>query len=300
LVKRAGIRRFATESHTKSGTPTRSKPPADPPPPASGPTPEAQDAWQAMILAGMESDPTLTPRDMHNTEAWDLYWSNRIELDEMGSSFDWIIPFRFLQRWFSRRGAQRVLCVGNGYSSEPVHLLYIGCHVTALDLATGPEIFFRERAADPTEPPYPFPGVVTSEDGTFHVPGSGALDLAVSPAGGAFLTELPGTAGGSLRYVTGDLTDPSVCPGPFDVVIEHSVGQVFQGYQRTVALNAMAARLATPGLFVSHEHNGRGVRGRHYAKAWAAENGFAELDRRELTPELLAAPRVIDLYRSSG
>jgi hypothetical protein len=54
-----------------------------------------------------------------------------------------------------------------------------------------------------------------------------------------------------MDFVVGDLLDPSVCPGPFDVVIERRVVQTFWEKGCPAALSALAARLGTVGIFLS-------------------------------------------------
>jgi hypothetical protein len=50
--------------------------------------------------------------------------------------------------------------------------------------------------------------------------------------------------------------DLSLCPGPFDAVIERRTLQLFPEDQRGAALDALAQRLKPDGLFFSHCHDG--------------------------------------------
>ena len=56
--------------------------------------------------------------------------------------------------------------------------------------------------------------------------------------------------------VTGDLLDPSLCSGPFDVVVERRTLQLFDNTERNRALVALTNRLSPRGLFVTHAHLG--------------------------------------------
>ena len=56
--------------------------------------------------------------------------------------------------------------------------------------------------------------------------------------------------------VAGDLLDPSVCPGPFDVVVERRTLQLFDDTERNRALAALTKRLSSRGLLVTHAHLG--------------------------------------------
>ncbi len=77
--------------------------------------------------------------------------------------------------------------------------------------------------------------------------------------------------------VTGDLLDPTVCPGPFDVVIERRTLQLFDDGARERALEAVTSRVATPGLFVTHAHLGGwrpGMPRTHPAEKWLRKSGW--------------------------
>jgi hypothetical protein len=73
------------------------------------------------------------------------------------------------------------------------------------------------------------------------------------------------------QCVTGDLLDPSVCPGPFDVIVERRTLQLFDDLDRPRALAAVTDRLSPRGLFVTHAHLGAWRPGDplvHPADAW--------------------------------
>ena len=62
--------------------------------------------------------------------------------------------------------------------------------------------------------------------------------------------------GGSVECVCGDLTDATICPGPYDFVVERKTLQLFPEAERAAALAAVAARMSPRGVLFSHCHNG--------------------------------------------
>jgi SAM-dependent methyltransferase len=79
------------------------------------------------------------------------------------------------------------------------------------------------------------------------------------------------------RLVVGDLTDPTVCPGPYDVIIERRTLQLFAGSDRAPAMQAVANRLAPRGIFFSHCHDGWSrspAQPQHWTRPWFEENGW--------------------------
>ena len=78
------------------------------------------------------------------------------------------------------------------------------------------------------------------------------------PSTKTFLRKLIGgrraARGGSVRFVTGDLLDANLCPGPFHVVLERKTLQLFSNEDRPAAMRALASRLTTPGIFFTHSH----------------------------------------------
>jgi hypothetical protein len=98
----------------------------------------------------------------------------------------------------------------------------------------------------------------------------------------------PNQGGGTLTFVTGDLMDPDVCPGPFDVVIERRTLQLFPATEQMEGLERLIARLGTPGLFVSHQHLGcwrPGDSREHYARARLVSHRF-DLGHTTFAPRL--------------
>jgi hypothetical protein len=112
-----------------------------------------------------------------------------------------------------------VLCAGNGVSQEPRALAAAGFDVTALDISP----------------------VAVSRAAACH-----------DDRGLAFCSPHIRRQGGRLEFVVGDLLDTTVCPGPFDAIIERRTVQWFFEYERTVALSALSGRLRGSGIFLSH------------------------------------------------
>jgi hypothetical protein len=93
----------------------------------------------------------------------------------------------------------------------------------------------------------------------------------------------PRKDGGTLSFVTGDLMDAAICPGPFDAIIERRTVQLFPLEEQVPALERLSARLSDRGVFVSHQHNGGWRRDQprnHYAEPWLVANGFVLCPRR--------------------
>ena len=118
------------------------------------------------------------------------------------------------------QGLRTVLCVGNGVSQEPRALAAAGFDVTALDISSVAVSYAQAYVVD--------------EDG---------LGRYCSPA-----LHRPG---GHVEFVAGDLFDSTVCPGPYDVVIERRTVQWFAEQARASALSAIASRLNKVGIFLS-------------------------------------------------
>jgi hypothetical protein len=120
----------------------------------------------------------------------------------------------------SEQGLRTILCVGNGISQEPRALAAAGFDVTAMDISSVAVSYAKTHDVDVER-----------------------LDHYCSPT-----LHRPG---GRVEFVVGDLLDSTVCPGPFDVVIERRTIQWFAEHERTSALSAMANRLNRIGIFVS-------------------------------------------------
>jgi hypothetical protein len=167
------------------------------------------------------------PNTLVDPAPWDKYWSEQIA-HGVGDFVHLFCEDGDLVDTMRANGFRTVLCVGNGISQEPRALAWAGFDVTVLDLS-------------------PFAMKVASE--------------AAPPA--EFLAQLVGgrSAGpnGDLKFVVGDLCDAACCPGPYDVVIERLTLQLYlckgEG-DHSAALQAVANRLASPGIFFSQSHDG--------------------------------------------
>lgn len=87
--------------------------------------------------------------------------------------------------------------------------------------------------------------------------------------------------GPSPRFVVGDLMDPTICPGPFDMIIERRTLQLFPDSERPAALEAVANRLAPRGILFSHCHDAcwrPPAEPHHATESWFRENGWEVWD----------------------
>lgn len=190
------------------------------------------------------------PGDIHDVTAWDHYWREQAEHGLTPALFDLFSQDDELVDEMRNHGLATVLCVGSGISQEPRALAHAGMTATALDSSP---IAIELARTFPAEEQY-----------LQH-----------------FFRRPEGRPGGSVNFVVGDLRDPSVCPGPFHVVIERRTLQLFSENERSVALETLAARLAPNGIFLSHFHNGSWMPGEpleHPAKSWFVRHRFTLCD----------------------
>ncbi len=160
----------------------------------------------------VDSSTVQPPQDVRDALAWDRYWKDQAARGLRPHLFNpYFTDDLDLIAYMTSRGFRSALCVGSGISPEPRTLAAAGFDVTALDFSAAAA---RLAQAVPLD-----------------------TDL------------LNSFMGGTLSYVTDDLLDAAVCPGPFDVVIERR-------WQPGDALEALARRVRPDGLFVSHYHSG--------------------------------------------
>jgi SAM-dependent methyltransferase len=160
---------------------------------------------------------------------WDNWWKDRLSRNDASGVHD-VAPMPLdslpsgpegLAAAMVKYGLRTVLCVGNGVSIEPRILAAAGCQVTALDTSS----------------------VATAFAATYREP---RMDDRQSP----IRPELQ-RPGGHVDFVLGDLLDPTVCPGPFEVVVERRCVQWFGERERAAALSALSRRLGEVGIFLS-------------------------------------------------
>jgi len=207
------------------------------------PPPAVEPAPRPAVEPAPHTDPDFDwlrpPSDPCDVSAWDRYWDEHVRHGLGPGFFDMLIDDRDLVTAMKAEGLRRVLCAGNGISVEPWYFAVGGCRVAALDLSP--------RAAEI------------------------ARGLEMAPEWQQQVERL----GGHIDYVVGDLRDPAVCPGPFDVVIERRTAQLFVTQGLDEVLAALAARLDENGIFVSHCHDGAWkppAHPRHYTREWFVDH----------------------------
>ncbi len=167
-------------------------------------------------------------------------------------------------------GLKSVLCAGNGLSQEGRALSLAGFDVTALDISAVATSMARNYAFRPD-------------------------DMRVFGCGG------PKPTSGRLDFVVGNLLDTTVCPGPFDVIIERRTVQRFSGQARIAALLALTGRLAKLGIFFSLSNDGgyfpsNRKRPFHAAELWFQEQAWTIWDGVPSTPLTGRVPQVPVLH----
>ena len=83
--------------------------------------------------------------------------------------------------------------------------------------------------------------------------------------------------GGTLRFLSGDLFDPDLWKGPYDVVIERRTVQLHQGQEQDLILDRLSERLRPNCIFVSDFHMGwwgPGDPEGHMLESWLRGRGF--------------------------
>jgi len=217
-------------------------------PPKPEPPPDSSAAEDfSRTLANVRTEDLHPPRDVHASGPWDEYWRRQHD-SGLWVFHEVFVDDRDLLRVIEARGFQSVLCVGSGLALEPHALAAAGLRVTMLDISRD---------------------VVAAMSATTFPPDAFSRILDASQL----------RAGGSLECVAGDLTDPAVCVGPYDVVIERKTLQLFPETERGAALAAVAARMNPNGILFTHAHNSRGGPGRprnHFVEPFLEQCGFTK------------------------
>lgn len=228
--------------------------------------------------------PFLTPQQLDDSEdlswfyppanpldvaGWDRFWVNQIEDGEGPLDLDMFCNDSALVRVMNDEGIRSILCAGNGISQEPKALAAAGMEVVALDIS--PQAVEIAKS-------YPLPVEAIS----FY-----------------FEPELQ-KPGGKVEFVTGNILDATVCPGPFDVIIERLTTQNYHTQGIGAVLNGLAQRLSENGIFFSHCHDRTWkppAEPRHYAEQWFHEAEWTIWSGR---PGRKPPGRVAWLFRSTG
>lgn len=209
----------------------------------------------------------LPPTTLVDPVAWDGYWREQFSHGVAGfvhmfcDDGDLVDAIR-------ANGLRTVLCVGNGISHEPRALAWAGFDVTALDLSP-----FATEVASRAAPPEEF-----------------LAQLVGGRSGGL---------SGHLEFVVGDLCDAACCPGPYDVVIDRKTLQLYPDADRPIAMQTVANRLGSPGIFFSQCHDGSWkppALPEHALEPWFRAEGWQFY--RGDTP--LRARRVAWLFMTTG
>ena len=92
--------------------------------------------------------------------------------------------------------------------------------------------------------------------------------------------------------------DPSVCPGPFVVIIMRRTLQYYQA-DLPAMLGCLLGRLATPGLLIIHSHNAQALS--LPVESWLRAHGFRiQFARSHNKAPPPKHPRTAWLWDSSG
>lgn len=225
------------------------------PPTTAGPIEPTTDAE-----APCGDDSANVRGDVPEAVFWDRWWKDRLARDGdlgnvqpcirvplveyRGDFHDLVNSDDLLIAVMAEHGLRTVLCAGNGVSWEPQELAEAGFDVTALDLSpTASNI--AQKAFDQRR--------------VSHFAGP----------------EVRPTRG-HVEFVVGDLLDTTVCPGPFDVVIERRTVQRLREHERAAGLEALAGRLGEVGIFLSQCNDDYGSRLTlfHQSESWFRERGW--------------------------
>jgi hypothetical protein len=207
------------------------------------------------------------PATTSDPAAWDTFWRAQLQHPIALGFVDLFCRDGWLIDACRTAGLRSILCVGAGISGEPHALAAAGFDVMVLDLS--PFVIDLTNQVHP--PPEVLSGLL--EGRTTHT-------------------------GGHLQAVAGDLRDVTICPGPYDVVIERKTLQLFAEEERSAAVSAVAQRLGPRGIFFSHAHLGAlrpGQSRTHPVGQWFEEQQWPWWNRQEPLDR-----RVVELFVSTG
>jgi hypothetical protein len=209
---------------------------------------------------------------------WDHYWAEKLDnswmLRNLMDLTQLIIPA------LHERGCRSLLCAGNGIDLEARAFACAGFAVTALDISPLATQFAANYALS------------AEELARFAY-------FAAFKDDAARLTTLIQTAR-PVTYVTGSLFDPTVCAGPYDVILTRRTLQLFSPERMVEAGLALLDRLTPTGVIVHHTHNA--YRSEEPLADALQAQGVAIADRGDVGEFLRANPDrpVFCVFGSSG
>jgi len=150
---------------------------------------------------------------------WDEFWRRNPDAGDLGAA-----TTGFLLPVLRHRGVGRILCVGNGKALEAHALAAAGYQVDSLDISPAANRFLESLSPSPKE-----------------------LER--------WLLE-PCAKKPRLPVIhTGDVNNPTACPGPYDVVIVQRMLPYFLEEKLPRVMELLFERLSETGMLVLLDHN---------------------------------------------
>jgi methyltransferase family protein len=181
---------------------------------------------EAKRAENRDTDWLFPPKNLLDVSAWDRFWTEQVRHGLGPPMFDFLHNDAYLVGMLWLEGMTSILCAGNGISQGPRALAQAGFNVVALDLS--PRATEIAQAFDFSDETFSH----------FCSPNQRRCN------------------GGRIQFVTGNILDPAICPGPFDVVIERCTAQLYLNQDIGGIMVALSRRLGPEGIFVSHCHSG--------------------------------------------
>ncbi|TNE44554.1 MAG: hypothetical protein EP343_30195 [Deltaproteobacteria bacterium] len=173
----------------------------------------------------------LYPRNVDSQDDWDRYWKGKTSLGAFPWQ-SWKAEFASGIRLFRKRGLTSVLFVGNGVSPEPQLFAYAGFQSTSLELS---------RVANEQAATWSFPH--HSED---SCPVCQAQET-------CWLSSIEEPSGKST-FVTGNVLNPYLCPGPYDALVVRRTLHLFDSQSMHEVLRRLRERLRPGGVLIAEIH----------------------------------------------
>ena len=184
----------------------------------------------AELLLSLGANPThpdapvlrdRSPLDWNETDDWEAYWRYRVLRAELGEWSD-VSPIGDRQvAMFFTGNPGKALLVGNGISILPYMLAHMGWDVDVLDVSPTAIEYLRRTEPSPEQSENFF------FDGSFE-------ERRRSP--------------GDVTFIVGDLRDPDLCQGPYDLVVNHRALQGFRDDDLEAMFDALDRRVARNGV----------------------------------------------------